>query len=400
MARRNSNPAGNNIIEKISRDLEFFKNSRLDKLALVIEEEIMLVKLAVERGEVGSEVLNDFVSRAGIVLKILPTSYGSRFDFDTQLTSVIASEWNHKKQILSTPILPKHDGGHWEHEKLTIPIKRKLSRADSNDNSLAITVIHFPHDDSLNSVNLLDYPFLYHELAHNLFFYNRDRFFADSFGAKLDGVLSNLRLRSFADQGSAKDKALKMIDKVRRVWKPSASHRNWAHEMAMDLVALWTCGPAYVAAFQDELEHAPKDWFYINQNHPPYAIRVECLVNAAHKLGWHKYTEQVDRLLSQQIYGWRQAKPKETNTYATLTMPQLIDDCISSVFSTCENFALPLCTSNDVERVKFKFAQNRSFEFGTELIIAAWFYEQQNGSDKYDKWERRTVAALADSITP
>lgn len=400
MARRNSHPAGNNIIEKISRDLEFFKKSRLDKLASIIEEEITLTRLAVERGEVGGEVLDDFAGIAGVVLKILPRSYGFRFDFDTQLTSVIASEWNHRRQILSMPILPRHDGRSWEHEKLTLPITRKLARADSDDNSIAITVIRFPQDDSLDSVNLLDYPFLYHELAHNLFFYNRDRYFADSFGAKLNGILSNLRLRSFADQGSAKDKALKMIDKVRQVWTPAASHHNWAHEMAMDLVALWTCGPAYLAAFQDELENAPKDWFYIDQNHPPYAIRVESLINAAHKLGWHKYTGQADRLLSQQIRGWRLAKPKETNTYATLTAPQLIDDCISSVFSTCQNFALPLCTSDDVERVKIKFAQNQSFEFGTELIIAAWFYEQQNGSDEYNKWERRTVTALADSITP
>lgn len=217
MARRNSHPAGNNIIEKISRDLEFFKKSRLDKLASIIEEEITLTKLAVERGEVGGEVLDDFAGIAGVVLKILPRSYGSRFDFDTQLTNVIATEWNHQRQILSMPILPKHDGRYWEHEKLTLPITRKLARADSDDNSIAITVIRFPQDNSLDSVNLLDYPFLYHELAHNLFFYNRDRYFADSFGAKLDGVLSNLRLRSFADQGSAKDKALKMIDKVRQM---------------------------------------------------------------------------------------------------------------------------------------------------------------------------------------
>ena len=400
MARRNSHPTGNNIIEKISSDLEFFKKSRLDSLASIIEEEITLTKLAVERSEVGGEVLNDFAGIAGVVLKILPRSYGSRFDFDTQLTDVIAAEWNHRRQILSMPILPKHGGSLWEHEKLTLPITRKLAHADSDDNSIAITVIQFPQDDSLDSVNLLDYPFLYHELAHNLFFYNRDRYFADLFGVKLDGILSNLRLRSFADQGSAKDKALKMVDMVRQMWKPTASHHNWAHEMAMDLVALWTCGPAYLAAFQDELDGSDKDWFYIDQNHPPYAIRVESLINAAHKLGWQQYTHSLDQLLSRKVRKWRQAKSKDTNTYVTLTMPQLIDECISAVFTTCENFALPRCTHDDVERVKNKLARNQSFDFGTELIVAAWFYEQQNGSDEYYKWESQTVRALADGITP
>ncbi|HEX8286980.1 MAG TPA: hypothetical protein VF556_03235 [Pyrinomonadaceae bacterium] len=399
MARRNLRPTGNNIIEYVSQELEFFKKTPLSKLASIIEEEISLTNLAVERGEFGNEVLNNFASRAKEVLKVLPKSYKARFEFDAQLTDAISQEWNHQKQVLSMPILPKHGGNHWEHGKLTLPIKRKLEHSNSYDSSLAVTVIRFPGEDNLDSINLLDYPFLYHELAHNLFFYNDDRYFADAFKKKLNEYLSKLRLRSFADQGSAKDKSLKMIDKVQQMWKPTASHHNWAHEMAMDLVSLWSCGPAYLAAFQDELENYPKDWFYLEPNHPPYLIRVESLINAAHKLGWHKYTEEADRLLSQRIRQWRQTKRKDTNTFVTLTPAELIEDCISSVFSTCENFALPRCTSDDVERVKTKFAKNQNFDFGTELIIAAWFYQQQTDNDEFTRWERKTIRALMSSLT-
>src|SRR5258708_27075845 len=86
-----------------------------------------------------------------------------------------------------------------------------------------------------------------HELAHNLFYYN-DTLFVDSFKKTLDDFLGTLRLRAIADQGSARSKSHAMIDRIAQFWEPALTHKNWAHEMAMDIVALWTCGPAFLAA--------------------------------------------------------------------------------------------------------------------------------------------------------
>jgi hypothetical protein len=397
MSRRKPKQNSNAVFEQTSRQIESLKKSPLEGLALIFERHLYLLRSAVNRGETPAAELISFAHIINNILSNMPKSFEARFDFDSKMIEAIGSEWNHQNQRLSITIIPKHNSERWEHFKTTFPVKNRALK-ENRDNTLAITVIRFPEEDSLESVDLLDYPFLYHEMAHNMFYFD-DRYFVDIFSRTLNETLGNLRLRAVADHGAAKEKSLKLINRVEEAWKPTPSHHNWAHEMAMDVVALWTCGPSYLAAFQDKLEDSKKDWFYIDQSHPPYAIRVEALINVAHQLGWQKYTEEIDKMLAKQLYEWKRTRRQNTNIYAALTSSELVDGCISAIIETCKNYNLPLLTNVDIEGIKNKFAKGQDFEFGTELVVAAWLYHQQNGNDKYEKWEREIVKTLAGNIT-
>ena len=70
---------------------------------------------------------------------------------------------------------------------------------------------------------------------------------------------------------------------------PSPNHFDWSHEIAADMIAFWTCGPAYVAALFDVLEYDGLNPYKIGPGHPPYEVRANALLYAGESLGWEAY---------------------------------------------------------------------------------------------------------------
>lgn len=330
----------------------------------------------------------EFITSVNDVLAVLPKEYQHRFLFDAGMIGAIRASWNGTQQRLSSTIYPRYDA-EWMHGHIMMPTKRP------NAQDRFLSFITFPGTDDLGSIDLLDYAFLCHELGHNLLHYDATAF-TELFSSQLEQIIGMLVLAGAADQGSARMKAQRSIDDIRRTWTPTEDHANWANEMMMDLIALWTCGPAYLASFEYEVGDESKNPYQISQSHPPYALRVEAMIAASEKIGWSAYTQG----LKNRIKAWQASKWKShyTNKYVALADSKIMSACITCTLAACEAVGLPRCDERQVKRVKEIIKRGNTPDFGTEVIIAAWLVHQQTDDQSFEQWEQKTVASLFDRI--
>jgi len=346
------------------------------------------VQAAAQHNQVTQEIATGFISAVNAVLYVLPQGYRQRFLFDASMIGAILANWNGDQQRLSSTIYPRYDA-EWWHGRIGMPT-RSLNGRDS-----FLGFIAFPGGDDLSNIDLRDYAFLCHELGHNMLYYD-DTAFTQNFSAKLEQVTSMLALAGVADRGSARLKAQRNVEELRRKWTPTPDHENWANEMMMDLIALWTCGPAYLASFGYEVDDDSKNPYVVSQTHPPYALRVEIMLAASEKLGWGKYTQG----LNNRLKGWQSSKWKShyTNKYVALADSKIVGACITCTLAACETIGLPRCDERHVERVKELVNRGDTPDFGTDVIIAAWVVRQQTDEHSFGQWEQKTIASLFDRI--
>lgn len=244
----------------------------------------------------------------------------------------------------------------------------------------------------LADANLLDYPWMYHELAHNLLL-RHDKEFSKRVENAIWQTAKSLRLRSIADRGAAKQKALGTIDKLVGLWKAQANHRDWSHELAGDIVGVWICGPAYIAAFCELFEQQDLNPYLLSSGHPPYEIRALAIRQVSQELGWRKLAGKLTNLIN----SWKTSKwaPGRGNPYLAMAQPDLIERITSVIFQLCEDLKLPKCTDETIERARQLMLTGQTPETSIELITAASFIFEQRGHSYYEAWERRTLDEIA-----
>ncbi len=380
----------NNRLHRTLDDFRLLKLSPLEPIAKELEEYFDFFR-QVSQSPSSSEQAAYGLEIVASILENLPQSFEERFEFDAVMIQAIAQEWNGQQQKLSGTLIPC-SGEEWLHKSFSLPF------GPLNGIGKSISLIHIPGEDALDEVDLLTYPFMCHEMAHNLLYFN-DPYFKPEFNRELNQYLNSLRLKSIADQGKSRIQSQRTISQIEELWSPGANHQNWAHEITMDIVALWTCGPAYIAAFQDEIqdevEKKGKDPYFIGQSHPPYAVRIDILERTSDRLGWEDYTDRI-RMLRQ---NW--SKPphrrRMNNHYLALTDPVLIEVCIASALDACEKYQILRCDRTTIKKVKEILRNNELPGFGVEVIIAAWLMEQKERS-AYREWENKFVRRLYESI--
>jgi hypothetical protein len=317
----------------------------------------------------------------------LPQSFGERFQFDSALIRGIALDWG-KNLALSSMIMPRHQSA-WGHVRIPMPSE------DRND-AHVVDIIHMPGPDDLGEVDLLAYPWIIHEMGHYLLLrYSAN--FVPVFKAQLEKVVSDLRLASIADRGSASAKSHRILEQLARLWNPTHGQRNWAHELAIDIISVWTCGPAYLACFQDAVEQQNMNPYEVTQTHPPFVVRADALVSAARRLGLQTYTGKLQRLTDE----WRrpQWSRRRDSKFLSLARPELINICTNVAISFCESLNLEMCTPERLERLPQSLAKYTLDDIGLDLLLFAWFIFETKGEDEYSEWESRTVKGLAKLIT-
>lgn len=319
------------------------------------------------------------------MVAILPVSFGDRFLFDSSMILATSEAFSTVGLQLNSMIVPVH-GTKWGHESLPMPW---------NDGTQinVVDFIHIPGRDDITTINLLLYPFMLHELGHNLFF-RRDAAFCDGFRIELSNIVNELRLSSIADRGSARSLALQRIQELETFWTPNPTHKNWAHELAIDVLAFWICGPAYLAAYHDEMDQGHIKPFLISQTHPPNEVRVFALITLAKQLGWGMYCDGPERLLERWRMSLQDLPTTDRNRYISLTGRRTIEACVASAVSACRTLRLPQCTSDTITRLRQMMIRGETPDFGVELIISAWLVHQENGVEAYATWEPSTVTSL------
>ena len=316
-------------------------------------------------------------------LDALPNSFGERFFFDAWLIQSVATHWSAAGPRFSSMVVPKY-ADTWGHLSVPMP-------GDDRARTHVVDVILLPGDDGLESVDLLDYPWLCHELGHNLHFRNDE--FAVRFRPGLDRRLSSIRSRSVADRGAARTKSAAMIEKIRQFWTPTPTHKNWPHEIAADLTAVWTVGPSFLATVQDFLEQEHLDPYLLRQEHPPYDVRVAAMVDAAERLGWGDYAAPLREIKSAWASG--SYKAGRTNELAALADVDLISACVTEALAFCHQTQLPRATPEHIETLRESLERDDGIEPGTDLLITGWLAEKHFDENAFGNWQNSIVHQIA-----
>jgi hypothetical protein len=237
--------------------------------------------------------------------------------------------------------------------------------------------------------SLLNYPWICHELGHHLLSLPKhQQMLFDKFHPHLEELVSKLKRMSISDRGLARIKSQAMIDEIDAKWRDS----KWVEELAIDVIALWTCGPAYLAAFEDAHENTD-DPFIIESNHPPVKLRTYALLHAARKLRWNKYLSGLKQIHN----SWHRIPPSIGNQYRLLHNHELVTQCVDAALAYCKSSRIPRLKLEDLNKIRLNLDLQNNFSNGIELIVAAWLVHYEN-EKYYDDWEEQTFNKLTDDI--
>ena len=316
----------------------------------------------------------------------LPKSFGSRFHVDSVIVAEIVEACSAGQITLSRMFAPRY-GQEWGHQRVDIPYDREQFHV--------IDVVLMPGHDDLSSLDLLDYPWLLHEIGHSIHF--RSKRFSEEFQPRLEETLKTMRARTVSDRGNARSRSIESIEKFSGFWSPTLDHRNWAHEIAADIVALWLCGPAFLAALSHLLRDRRPLPFQITQHHPPYDVRVSAILDAAERLGWVGECGE----LEEQRNDWQvdASKSGQTNEYLALRDKDTLTSTVTSALTACDEFCLPRLDHAKLARLRKLVEQPTECDFGIDLIIAAWIAERELDDTAFREWHDDVVSELYSAVT-
>lgn len=365
-----------------------FANTPLKAVGDMLVRIISDVQWSVQAGFSSSEDTERIGSYVAGVLEFLPSSFGDRFTFDAQLIHTLAGEYSQGNARLSGMLVPKPSQA-WGHQTVSMP-------SSDGKTAYAVNVIHLPGNDNTADIDLLDYPFICHELGHNILFRDGDAFIT-AFGQELDAVLAAIQRQTLGIRGTARQVADATSEQVRRYWTPTADQYNWAHEIAVDVISLWLSGPAYLAALQDVMEADGLNPYQLGQSHPPYEIRARALIDAASRLGWAYYAGAIQGLVDR----WSSTPPSDekTNLHVACGDQRLLGGAVSAAIQTCETLALPCCTPARITALEDRERQGQPLELGTDIILAAWLIHGRSSDAAYQEWERATIDRVLADLT-
>src|SRR6266849_5614928 len=138
----------------------------------------------------------------------------TRFWFDAGLIRAMSADWSGKK-LFSPMIVPCYET-QWGYARLPMPLSEAFSGA-SEHRAHVIDLIFLPKADDLRHVALLDYPWIAHELAHNLMF-RYDNLLIPLISPAVIAAVRQRRLAAIADRGGARAASQKVLDEFIRFW--------------------------------------------------------------------------------------------------------------------------------------------------------------------------------------
>jgi hypothetical protein len=210
-----------------------------------------------------------------------------------------------------------------------------------------------------------------------------------------------MRLASISDRGAARLNFQQRLVEIEQFWRPVPGHRNWAHELAIDVISLWLCGPSYLSAFNEVVSQPSINPFEIVQDHPPYAVRTWALLAAASDLGFASYGADLSTLER----SWRKSRwdRKRDSRFLNLANRTLISECTQGAMEFCVHSNLRKCTSQALDRIRREVLSRASDaectdDVGIDLVLLAWTVHREKGESAYEEWLTRQLRKLSLSL--
>lgn len=387
---RTSRPDAGGIHRFRATLAEHFKDSPLVPIAQQIGSQLDILERVSEWEVLDQESRQEFLRQCENLLHVIPATaqIGPRFWFDINMIGAIAAEWATQQRLLSSSIVPRASS-QWQYAGIHIPnfTPERMPRID---------VIDFPGSNNPEGINLLAYPWLYHELGHPLLAQHGASFVAAA-NVLLDEVCRRRSKQRLGKAPAVQRRSREIQKRIERVWRPSPNHSDWSHEIAADIVALWSCGPAFLAAYDDSLDG--KKPHIIDEVHPPYEIRSIAIAEAARRLGWEEYVSS----LASRIDEWaRPGTSERDDVFLALGGQELVGGVVTAGLDICSTLKLPRCDHAVLSHVNKLLADTQSPSFGRSLILASWLMYERCNEDaaRYHGWESRLVGSLVQSVIP
>ena len=322
------------------------------------------------------------------IIQRLPEEVGPRFYFDSHLLQQVKDSWQRGPAILPGTVIPVYRGK-WQYEPVRMPGMR---RQDQRVHCLYLIGIEEGKGQRVDTPPfLLDYSFLCHELAHNLVQKNEDPL-VERIEDTLKEVLREQARRRMPFRGQAKSRSESRSNEIEQHW--SIQHQGmWAFELAIDVIALRTCGPAYLDTLTHYLREHYDEKFQIEPSHPPAALRGEVLLRTARRLEWSNYAGELRSLIND----WTRQRPPSFNRYQSLTDDQIVGGCLDAASDYCEEMNLPHLTQDDLSRIGSQIEENREL-VGTDLIVGAWIVDQRRDEAEYSQWEQKIFRDFVEDL--
>jgi hypothetical protein len=176
---------------------------------------------------------------------------------------------------------------------------------------------------------------------------------------------------------------------MKQYWTPTLDQGNWAHEIAMDIIALWSCGPAYLGAFLDEVERDNLDLFQISTVHPPYCVRILAILRACPFLKLDAHAGALQDLSAS-------LSKHYPNKLAQLAPEELIIAAVDAGFAVCKT--LEICDWRRFDQGGAGSSSPDTHELGVALLLEAWRVRNQVDEEIYSTWEREVIGTLIANI--
>lgn len=368
----------NRLLERI----ENLKNTPLTELSFLMRD--LVVGAQMQGNNDGEHKIATFTQN---ILDRLPKHFGDRFSFDSYLIHSTLDSWSQGPVQLSNMVIPTYSDD-WGHETpIFIPSLRQGQYH-------RIDLIRIPSEGPDDFPSLIDYPWLFHELAHYLISKYGEPIL-DHYLPDFNKVISRLKARAIADKGIAKANSNSIIEEISAKWIPikTISEPTWLREIVVDVIALWTLGPAYLEAY--EFEHADvPDPYLLEQSHPPVELRTRAMINAAKKLGWKMEVQKLEALTDQ----WK-IPQSIRNKYLSLNQIDLIDGAINAAVDYCATLKIPKITPSDIDRIQGMIEDDFIPEESADIIIGAYLVYRK-GETVYETWESKVYKILVGEIKP
>lgn len=308
------------------------------------------------------------------LLDKLPIEMSERFVFDYQMIRSITDAWDSGGVVtMSHAIIPAY-GQQWQFDRWPI-----LPMGDPGQ-ALSAQFLTIHGSDSLIDIDLRDYPPMFHELLHSLFHQQAARMNAD-LERCLKPVIDELSLAQLSDRRSLKDAQSRRTKKIRTLWWPSANHRNWSHELAIDVMSLAIVGPAYANWFLRETEQQSNQAFDVLQSHPPFYVRAQGLGLASDRLGFDLGNE-----IRQRLGAWDEQIGVKPNEFLSAAHPDLISAIVGTAIDAVRSLRIPAFSWEQWLACQGFVSSAADASAPAHLISAAWHAASALDRAAYHTW--------------
>jgi hypothetical protein len=325
------------------------------------------------------------LQHVGRLLDRLPEEQGTRFVFDAMMIKSIASAWNTGGTQLSGAIVPAY-GNDWRLERHVLYPGPQLDQVH------LLELLVFQGENCVEDVDLTEYGWIVHELAHSLLHKNSKAAIA-AMTRRLEIPLRDIQAGAIVDRSHAKSIRQPITDQIVAFWRPTANQQNWSHELVTDIVSVVTAGSAYGRIFLEDTASDAVRPFDLTRSHPPLAVRCAALGWAADQLG----LAELASMLAARSRRWSDGEfGRPTNLYRAAAAEEIIASGIDAAFDIVRELHLPKCTPDMQIAVATRVDTGSVPMPGIDMLLAAWHANDTMDSATMSKWTAKAIKDIAE----